>query len=77
VLHPGKLLQLCLPVDEGDTEDVAANVLAEDAEQLIAGQMVVALNLYRRGGLNHESFVVQQEAAYQHEQRDASSGDCQ
>ena len=64
MLDPGKAFELVgFAVFEGDGEDIAVNVVAEDAEELRAGEVLVAGDLDggRRG--DDQAGVVQEHAA--------------
>jgi hypothetical protein len=54
VLDPGQALELLAAVVEGDGEDVAVDVVAEDAEELWAGEVLVAGDLDGGGGADGE-----------------------
>ncbi len=66
-LHPGKRFELAAAVGERDPEDVALEVVAEDVEQLLAGDVGVADDLDGGGGREEEALVVQEEVAGEQE----------
>ncbi len=66
-LDPGKRFELEAAVGERDLEDVALEVVAEDVEQLLAGDVGVADDLDGGGGREDEALVVEEEVADEEE----------